>query len=247
MKSGSGTARTWLVATIASGGAIALLVTLFRIPKLPPAEAAKTDEKPKVAAVRLAVGSAAGDPLLNEEAMLRDPAPLFLPTGWNAAENALPATARREPVGAFDGYPAYFRFDQARLDLAMAAPVVVPERPADAFASDKPARPFLGFGQTDVDVAALPSRTAYVEVLSAGEGKVMLAQPLRDVRPPGEAVWQPLEFLIAVDPAGLVRPPVLTESSTVTAVDEFFQDYLATGLHLGELLGPGFYRVSIGP
>jgi len=240
--------RTWVGAGLIAVAAIALTLTLFREPATPPRP--KPESRPanqKAPVVKLEIGTGAGDALLKEEAMLRDPAPLFLPTQWNAGENALPPDARREPGGSFEGYAAHLWFVDPALNLKLPPAVSVPQRPADAFLTEKPARPFAGFGQSDTAVTPLVSRAAYVEVLAAADGKVILAQAVRDTLPLGEASWQPLEFLIAIEPSGMVRPPMLTESSRVTAVDDFFEDYIETGLHIGERLAPGFYRVSIGP
>ena len=82
--------------------------------------------------------------------------------------------------------------------------------------------------------------------LDMGCGAGLLAEPLADANPPA-GDWQPMEFLVAVDPMGLVGPPTLTESSRVAAVDGYFQNYLVKTLHAGQRLAPGFYRICIGP
>jgi hypothetical protein len=56
-----------------------------------------------------------------------------------------------------------------------------------------------------------------------------------------------MEFVAAVDPAGLVGPLVPTVRSGVEEVDNFFQNYLARTLRVGERLAPGFYRICVGP
>ncbi len=69
--------------------------------------------------------------------------------------------------------------------------------------------------------------------------------------------WQPLEFMAAVDPAGLVGSLMPTVRS-VTPPDNHFpqldaealqwlEKYLAQKLRVGERLGPGFYRICVGP
>lgn len=232
--------KRWLIASGIAVAVMALVLGLFRIPgigRVRPAPA-------PAAAVTLAPGS---DSLLSEEAMLRDPTPLFLPTRWNAAESASLAEARRESGGAFQGYAPALKFGGTELKLDLPVAVEVPARPADVFVADHAARSVVGLGQTDWTVAPLALRTAFVEVSAAVDGAVVFARALDDAHPPTEAVWQPLEFLIAVDTTGIVRPPVLTESSRVASVDGYFEDYLAKGLHIGERLAPGLYRVSIGP
>lgn len=243
---GDGT-RVWALATIGGVAVTALVILIFRSP---------TTEMPKPAIARAAgaatielarLGEGEENALLKEEAMMRDPTPLYLPTRWNVAENALPKDFRREFGTSFQGYPPKLAYTGAGLRLNLPPPVIVPSGPAEAFATDKPVRPFFGFGQTDQVLPTVPPRGAFVQVTSVANGQSIIAEPLQDAHPPNDAVWQPMEFLVAVNRTGVVRPPVLTESSRVAAVDGYFVDYLVNGLHIGERLAPGFYRVAIGP
>lgn len=187
------------------------------------------------------------DRLLQEETVLRDPTPLFLPTAWNASEPEVAGDLQREPGSGFRNYPPQLVFGDADLRLAFPVTTPVPTNPAGGLALEKPRRPAGGFGEGDMTVASLAARVGVVEVTGAADGRLMLRESLREARPPGEGTWQPLTFLVTIDSTGLVRPPVLTESSRVAAVDEYFQDFLGNGLHIGERLPPGFYRVAIGP
>lgn len=232
----------WVVASVIALAVAALVLGLFRLPRHDAGGAPRPASGPPKAVI-LAPGT---DSLLNEEAMLRDPTPLFLPTKWNAAESALRPEARRETSGAFQSYPPALKFAGAELKLDLPAPVSIPSRPAEAFGTDRALRALVGFGQSDWQAEPLALRTAFVKVTGA-DGRVVFSRAIEDAQPPGESAWQPLEFLIAVDATGIVRPPVLTESSRVAAVDGYFEDFLAKDLHIGERLAPGFYRVSIGP
>ena len=165
----------------------------------------------------------------------------------SAGENALPHDQRREPGSSFSDFPPKFAFEAADLKWKLPPPVAVPQRPAEAFATDKPRRPFVGFGETDLKVAPLALRGAFVKVAAEDDGRVVLAEALPTAKPPGDSAWEPMEFLVAIDRSGVVSPPVVTESSRVAAVDEYFQDFLTEKLHVGDRLGPGFYRVSVGP
>lgn len=229
----------WLLAVGLAVAIVAGGLTLYRAPE-PRIESGRTERAP---AVTVAPES---DPLATEEAMLRDPTPLFLPTRWNASENALPAAARPQPGSAFQDFAPAWKFTESELRLHLPPAVTAPTRLADAITADRAEQPLIGVGRSDREVVPLPVRGAYVRVSSAADGQVVLARSV-DAKPPGEPVWQPLEFLVAVDRAGLIRPAVLIESSRVLAVDGFFQEYLSQGFHLGERLPPGFYRVSIGP
>ena len=235
--------RTWVVAAAVGVATLLAMLALFRTPDMSLSRAPAHRSTP-AGQVELAP---MGDSLLNEEVALRDPTPLFLPTRWNAVEDALAMMEVREPGGSFRSYAPSLSFPEAQLKLDLSPPAEIPTRAADAFSIDKPDRPYAGFGQSDRKVTALPIRGGYVEVVNADTGQIMLQHAVLEDRPPAEGTWEPLEFLIAVDAAGVIRPPVLTESSRVPAVDTFFQDYVIKKLHLGERLSAGFYRIGIGP
>jgi hypothetical protein len=239
----------WVFWILSGGGALAVLVTLgfvfgrVAVPLPQPAGAV-----PVHAPVELKRGGEwASNPLFREETLLRDPTPLFLPTRWNSSDAVLSPDQRREPGNSFRDYLPAFVYSETNLALQFPAIVVVPAHPVDSFAADNPDRPFIGFGQKDQPVTKLAKRTAFLHISAAGTGESVAANALEDAQPPGEGVWQPLEFMVATDAAGIVRPPVLTASSLVPAVDNYFQDYLVRTLHIGEHLPPGFYRVCIGP
>lgn len=239
--------RIWLV----SGGAGLLLLAAILLLFGAPDTVAPTARKlagPALPPVELKrAGERAPNPLFREETILRDPTPLFLPTRWNAADDALAPVLQREPGTSFSNYPARLNFPETNLVLDLPPPVLVPGSPVDSLVNEKSDRPYLGFGAVDRTPSVLPARAAYVRVVAAGDGQLMISQPLTDAKPPGEAGWQPLELVVAIDPSGVVRPPVLTESSRVAAVDGYFQRFIVQTLHVGENLPPGVYRVYIGP
>ena len=241
--------RAWTAAGAAGAGMLALVTVLFRAPKSPAFGSGGESgvEKPPAAVGIAQIGAQGGSPLLQEEATLRDPTPLYLPTRWNAGEGAVPAAARLDAGRGFRNYEPRLAFNDEELTLNFPPAVAVPKRPAEAFAVDKPGAPYAGFGQVDGRIKPLAARGAFARVVSAGDGREALAEALPAAKPPGDVPWEPMEFLVAVDVVGVVRPPVLTASSHVPSVDQYFQDYLTRTLHVGERLRPGFYRVSIGP
>ncbi|MEO7599547.1 MAG: hypothetical protein ABIV50_11485, partial [Opitutus sp.] len=210
--------RAWAIAAAVGVIAIFAVLALFRTPDMALSRAPAHRSLP-AAQVELAP---LGDSLLNEEVALRDPTPLFLPTRWNAVEDALAMTEVREPGGSFRSYPPSLTFPEAQLKLDLAPSANIPPKAADAFSMNKPDRPYAGFGQSDRKVAPLPIRGGFVEVANADSGQIVLQHAVLEDRPPAEGTWEPLEFLIAVDATGIIRPPVLTESSRVPAVDVFF-------------------------
>jgi hypothetical protein len=238
MATTAGRQHRWI---FAAGGALVVLVACLLLFRAPGGRRVGTFQPLQPPADRVKLVS-----LKRNEAALTDPTPLFLPTEWNAGQNALPANTQREPGGSFQGYPAKLAFAEAELKLQFPATVALPARPADALAADRAGQSFLGVGQADRPVIQLVERKGFIEIQAAASGQRLMAQSLTNAVPPGGA-WQPLEFLVAVDAMGLVGPPILTESSHVAAVDGYFQNYLVKTLHAGERLAPGFYRVCIGP
>jgi hypothetical protein len=232
---GRDSSRGWLIATSGAVVAAGLVLSLFRVPAPP----VRVEQRPAPIALK--------PPEDREEADLYDPTPLFLPTRWNTRPNADQAEGSLEPAGQFRDYaPKLTPVENAgRPDFP--AVVATPAVPLDAVATAPSAVPFAGFGRSEVAIAALPSREAFVEVASAATGAAVISQPFVGAHPPGDSDWEPLEFLAAVEPGGLVGLPVLTRSSRVEQVDTYFQNYLAKAFRLGGRLGPGFYRIKIGP
>jgi hypothetical protein len=175
--------------------------------------------------------------------MLFDLAPLFLPTEYNSSRKEF---VPKEPGDAFADFPFEATFSDSQIVLHLPPPVSVPSSPAEALVGDPPGAPFIGFGRVYMKIEALARRAAYVEITDAGSGRKVFSQPVDDAHPP-VTDWKPMEFLAAVDSAGLVGPPVLTQPSDVADVDAYFGQYLSGTLRIGQRLNPGFYRVSVGP
>ncbi len=230
--------RDWFFAGI---GALVIglaVMVFFRVPMAPPAP---SKPPPPLPAAKTAPKMAA----IPERARFSDPTPLFLPTQWNARPNTLPGATVREPGDDYHYEPPFsFALNAARLTFP--ARVDVPDKPVDALGLWGAEAPFLGLGQTDLKVEGLSGRDARVEVMTADTGRQVFTQALKDARPPG-GDWQPMEFLVAIEPAGLVGLPAPASSSNAVEVAVYFQNYLAKVLRVGERLAPGFYRIKVGP
>lgn len=191
-------------------------------------------------------------PALRGEAEVFDPMPLFLPTKHNAA----PKSVEMPEFGAaFPNYQPKLSFDTSGLRLealSLPKPVADPPSPATApgavLAMPSVGSLAVGFGRTEAAVPALKGRGAYVEVVSASTGRKFVAESLvESARPRSTSPWLPMEFVAAVDAAGLLGSLVLTARSGVEEVDAHFQEYLARTWRLGERLPPGIYRIAVGP
>ncbi len=237
---------------MSAGIALAVVVgvaALFQVPKpvTPKDDAVTTTGGPGGVSLGLTrLDPHAGNILLNEEAMLFDPTPLFLPTEWNVGHNTLPDNLIRDIGHSFSDYPAQLTFNEVGVALGFPAPVEVPANVTDVLPMLGGQQPFAGMGRTGATVAVLPERGARVDVTAVRDGveALSLTIPIEQV-PAG--LWQPMEFLLAVDAAGLVGPPVLMVQASDERLGATLQEMLAKTLHLGKRLGPGFYRVCVGP
>lgn len=243
------TVRRWLPAIASGLVLIVLAAALFRVPSQPPAGRA-AQPSPAVRLVRSGRADATlhpGASLEGEDATLHDPTTLFLPTPWSSAQKDAPVPP---PEGSFTGYEPRLVFAEDKLGLGLApeAPVL---RPADALqTSPLGSNPLIGIGRTDAPVPALGPRLVFVAAAEARTGRIVLAESLAVLpsAPPElrSRAWSPLEFMAAVDSAGLVWPLVPAVRSG-TAADAFFLNYLSRDFRIGDRLAPGFYRISVGP
>jgi hypothetical protein len=243
--------RRWSAAACGALLVALLLLLLFRVPNVTPmATNAPASSRPSV---KLASRDRI-DAALTEEAMMKDLAPLFLPTEWNAVRREPP---RREPGRTFlENQPLKLSYGDAELSFGKELPPVVTlegkplaeARPADALRSNSPSTMMLSFGRNETRVPVLPPRGGFVEIVSAATGRKVwgMALPLT-AAPATDKPWEPLEFFAAVDAAGLVAPLTLTEGSRVEEVDQHFRNYLSQTFRIGDRLAPGFYRVIVGP
>jgi hypothetical protein len=217
-----------------------------------PAGLPKPDGPGRTLAIQLA-RPGGEDRALQDEAILRDPRPLFLPTAQNAA---LP-DPRREAGGAL------FELDRVADEPGDADSLVVRGLPPVASLNGRPASSAtgadaLGVGQVEVGVVGfgrearsvepIVPRGGFLQVVSASSGVTLLAEPLGPgLAPAGGKVWEPLELFAVVDAAGLAAPLALVSSSNVDEIDGHFRRILDQVFRIGERLPPGFFRVVVGP
>jgi hypothetical protein len=233
--------QRWTIASAVAVVGTALVVALFRAPENAPASAGAPAPLPPVL-VRADNGI---DVAFDEQKILADPTPLFLPTKWNAGRRGV---ARPEPGATFENYPPSYLATgvEGGLKLDFPSPVAIAATPVEALA-DSPGPLLVGIGRSPATWPPLSERGAFVEIVADGTGQAVLRQALLDARPPGGGAWQPLEFLAHVNTMGLVGTLALTRRSGVEGVDDYFQRYLVQTLRVGQRLAPGFYRISVGP
>ena len=182
--------------------------------------------------------------VVNDESALLDPTPLFLPTRWNATQREVLAP---DFAARFQGYDSpHFSFSESELKLGLPDPITVPKSPAEAVSDHGISVVLAGFGETDGPVPVPGARAAFVEIMTAADGRNLLTHSIPGALPT-KGNWQPMELVARIDAAGLVGPLVVTTRSGVEEVDRFVAKYLAQTLRIGERLDPGFYRICVGP
>ncbi len=147
------------------------------------------------------------DRFLEEKADYFDPTPLFLPTSRNYGQGALPAAVVRQPGQVFGDFEPVLN--------------LVPETALQNFGEDGGRAtvnlqeilvrgnnaPFAGFGQVDAILTLLPERKGHIEINALQTGQLNISETLSGDRLPEED-FRPVEFLVAVSPAGLIGDPV---------------------------------------
>lgn len=195
--------------------------------------------------VRVSSGnSSAGNDGLKERADLFDPAPLFIPTARNFGQGVLPTRLLKQPGQVFTDFGPKLSLAEGGLATFGVENLAAGETLAEVLARSNEV-PFAGLGEIQAPRQALENRSALIRIKKLGASEFQQFS-LRDIAVPS-ADFSPLEFLVAVGPAGLIGEPILAAGSGREDVDGFFQDFLAKTFRLGTVLGPGRYRVVIGP
>jgi len=205
----------------------------------------KIDSKPtKTGTSQFVVKRAEAD-----DEMVYDERPLFRPTAINNSDPGLPAGLRREPGSVFKVVPPKLTFAEYEMKVVLPDPIEVPANPAQAIEIGEEPHPFFAFGRVNYPYAPLSPRLAYLEVLQAKTGRIVLAAPLN--APPIDRFaamdWKPLEMVVAVEAAGLVGEPTVTSGSESEEIDNYFRALIVKQFRLGARLPPGFYTLRIGP
>ncbi|MDD3179957.1 MAG: hypothetical protein PHQ04_06340 [Opitutaceae bacterium] len=227
------------------GGVLVTLIWLLWTRQMRPPMTSAPDRLQPFVQV-LGGGGRAADQILKERTEFFDPTPLFYPTEKSYEQRELPASLRPQTGEVFEMFPEILSFGEQNIPVWGAASVQAPKRLTDVLAQGAQA-PFAGFEREDVQMPPLPERVAQIEVTALFDGKVVINQSISDeIKPPRRDI-EPVEFLVAINPAGFVGELMPTSGAAPEDVVNFFSDYLGKDFHLGLRLPPGTYRVMIGP
>jgi hypothetical protein len=255
-----GSKTRWTAAGLGATVAAVVLIALFRAPTLPSAPTLLTTSDPAAAPRRPpAIGSSPveltkPDAANADETLLRDLTPLFLPTERNASPKRL--TLREPGETVLETQTLKLTYADAAPNIARELPPVATlggqalrdVGPVDVLRVDAMTASLSGFGRDAVTLDALPARGGFLEVVATTTARRVLAEALPvEARPATDQLWEPLEFVAAVDAAGLVAPLLVSRGSRVEEVDNHFKNYLVQRYRIGERLTPGFYRIAVAP
>ncbi len=186
------------------------------------------------------------DEVTREDAMLRDPTPLFLPTEWNAGNLVRPPSLAIGPDTRFQNFPPKLIQPEIGVRLAFEPTVAMPLTPAASLRIGERMDPYGAIGRTDRLTKAIGERLGFIEVIRARDGHQVIARSLAPMAGRIPPEWQPMELLVGVSSRGLEAMTIVS-SSGVEEWDQFMAVFLENTFRLGERLPPGFYRVSVGP
>jgi hypothetical protein len=234
----------WLWTTVAVVVVFVGAMALVRTPE-PPAPRRPAEAAPRNSVGLTRLDEKSADVVTREEAVFRDPTPLFLPTPWNAGADVGPSVLTTGPEGLFPDYAAKLVNPAAEL-TAWFAPTPTPMAPADALRVGERGNPYGAVGRRETPMEPLPERLGFVDVLQTATGRRVLAVSVPLARGAPEGDWQPLEMLVGVDRAGSVEAAVMTGSGA-DEWDRFLRQFIEKDFHLGQRVTPGFYRVVVGP
>ncbi len=195
--------------------------------------------------VRIAgAGADQADVVLRERAEFFDPAPLFIPTSRNYGQGQLPVRLVKQPGQVFTSFGSKLIFADGGLSNYGTENLATTESVIDILGRTNGA-PFAGMGEAGIVRELVYERMAFMQIKRLGDGELRNIT-LSDVLLP-RADFAPLEFIVAVGPAGITGGPLLSLGSGRDEIDIFFRDYLAKTYRIGSVLAPGRYRITIGP
>jgi len=234
-----------IVISVILVGLVVLVATRVRLPKSPDMKS----PPPNTSSVAIArADPQGGSAALLAQVEIYDQKPLFLPTLINNSDPALPASLRREPSNAFKTISPQLTFAEYEMSIVLPEPITVPKTVIEALHTGETANPFFTFGRINYPYTPLPKRLAYIEVVQAKTGRVVLAAPVsagtNESLPPVD--WQPLELVVAIENSGMVGMPTVTSDSGFAEVNDYFRAFIAKQFRLGARLPPGLYLLRIG-
>lgn len=188
------------------------------------------------------------DPVLSQQALLLDSAPLFMPTQWNLASRMEEVASLREATEVFSPFTPLLALPRAHpepemLQLGSKPPVerLIPEGPAFVLAR---------LGRSPVPDPADPWPASAFDVVLLGEDGPATMSPipipgsLKGGAP--KSLWTPAQLFFQMvngQPAGL---PILAKSSGFPEWDRRLQAHIHSPAFY-RYLEDGYFRITVHP
>lgn len=190
------------------------------------------------------------DRFFEEQAMLLDSEPLFLPTQWNYAARVRTETPRILPQSLpFEPFSETIRLRRVDFfgDRPVETPINSPRLIADIIRD-------RGDVLASVTVSPEPEtplseRIAFLRFQRIGGGELVIERIVRregETLPVYEQLWQPVELLIQIDAGGKVDQPVMISTSGSEEQDGRILEWLVDPETIRGVPS-GYYRVVAGP
>ncbi len=180
----------------------------------------------------------------DEQSLLFDSEPIFIPTQWSESSNQIKNTTTDS---LFNDFPPIIKLYNER-DLS----VIINENLEISSPSDilnKFINPFIGVGQNNPKILPLKKSIAHVTIENLNDSNIVEKYEIMDNTDIQihEQLWVPIKFLLIIDEAGPIMPLFMVESSGIEQIDNFFKDTLSTSLLKLSSLPAGYYKISVAP
>lgn len=232
----------WVTVSAIAATLLVLAVVGLRIPEAAKVSAKRDSALPLLGLAQIKTSLSAD--ILAEQIAAYDPSPMFVPSGMNSSDPALPDGARSGSAGPFGVLPPGL---VKTAPLKFPSPVPIPVSPiAGLRLTERPEAP-LALARRDATGEGLTPRAARIEVVRVEDGALALTVDLPAPSALLESDWQPFELMAAVTRAGQVGELVVASSSGSDEIDDFFRSYTQKNLRFGERVKAGFYTLRVGP
>lgn len=188
------------------------------------------------------------DPVLREQAVLQDTAPIFMPTQWNPASRMDSVASLRQAAEVFSPFAP-----EISLPESVALPESLDPNPIPPSEDLGPADPGFILNRYGIRSRPLPAgldQQGGIEVIrmdrepAQNERIFRIPEELAERAP--DALWNPMRIYLQIDQAKPLGPPVISISSGFSGWDQAVQAYLAS-LAFYRLFEDGYYRVILFP
>lgn len=190
------------------------------------------------------------DRFFEEQAMLLDSEPLFLPTQWNYAARVRTETPQlAPPPPPFGPFAETIRLRRVDFfgDRPIESAVNSPQLIANILSNRADLLSSLYFPSTPS--VPLTERTAFLRFNRIGSQPLVIERIVRLDSEPGVTngrLWEPAELLLQVDSAGRLGDPVIVATSGSEEKDAEIVEWVTAPESIRNL-PPGYYRVVAGP